>query len=144
MPRLFRILLVAILAGGGAFLLTRQLTPSPSQANDEIAWLTQEFALTSQQAAQVAALHAAYRPICDAHCTAILETRAELESTPAGPAHLKLQQRMDELTANCHQSTQEHLVAVAAVMEPSQGERYLALISPRLSVHQHAEPFGLK
>ena len=54
------------------------------------------------------------------------------------------QAELQRLVATCHDSTQAHLQAVAAAMDPVQGARYLAMIGPRLSAHQHAEPFGLR
>ncbi len=144
-PALLRLLLVAAVAGAASFGLTRLLSPGPeSTAGNELTWLTQEFQLTPQQAQRIQALHAAYRPICAQHCAAILDTKAELATAETPAAKGQIEQRLSALKATCHDSTQAHLEAVAAAMSPEQGQRYLAMISPRLSAHQHTEPLGLR
>ena len=145
MHALLRLLLVAVAAGAAAFGLTRWFNPMPAPTpGTELAWLTQEFQLTPQQAQRIQELHAAYRPICAQHCAAILDTKAELATAATPTAKSEVEQRLSDLMATCHDSTRAHLEAVAAAMSPEQGQRYLAMIGPRLSAHQHAEPLGLR
>lgn len=142
---LLRLFLVTLIAGGAAFVLTRVLSPvTPPEAGEELTWLTREFALTPAQADRIAALHAAYEPICARHCAAIEEAREHLSHTHSPDQMATVEAELQQLVTTCHDATQAHLEAVAAAMSPAQGERYLAMIRPRLSAHQHAEPFGLR
>ena len=142
---LIRLVLVALVAGAMGFGLTRLFAPTPRlAAGNELAWLTQEFQLTPAQAERIAALHAAYRPICADHCAAISEAKKDMANMAADHDHAAMQSRIDQLVTACHDATQNHLEAVAAAMSPEQGQRYLTLIEPRLSAHQHAQPFGLR
>lgn len=143
MNRWIRLIVVAVIAGLGAFAITRYFAPLPVSSS-EITWLVSEFNLDPSQAEQVRSLHAAYDPICAAHCAAILDTRKQFETAASSEAQTEIKSQLAQLMAKCHESTQTHLKAVAAAMDPSQGERYMTLISPQLSVHQHGEPFGLR
>ena len=138
-------MLVALLAGTVGFGLTRLLHPAAQlDAGNEIAWLTQEFKLTPAQAKHIAALHAAYQPICADHCAAITVAKRDFAAMTDDHDHAAMQRRVDALISDCHDATQAHLEAVAAAMSPEQGRRYLALIEPRLSAHQHDQPLGLR
>lgn len=143
--RPLRLVIIAVTAGLLAFVLTRQFAPAPTASpGDELAWVTREFELTPAQAARVQALHDAYRPVCARHCAAILAAQAELAAAGTPAERTAIAAHLRELTATCHNATLAHLEAVAAVMPPAQGQRYLALIQPRLSSHQHTAPFGLR
>ncbi len=144
-PALLRLLLVALVAGAAGFGLTRLITPTPTPVvGEELAWLTREFELTADQAARIQSLHAAYRPVCAQHCAAIERTRTTLAHAASSEDRTAAEAQLERLVATCHDSTEAHLEAVAAVMSPDQGRRYLEMIRPRLSAHQHAQPFGLQ
>lgn len=143
MKRWVSLLLVAIVAGFASFLITRQMAPPPAPSG-EIAWLTTEFKLDPAQARKVQALHDAYLPICARHCAAILDTRGQIESASDTAEKQHAEAKLQQLVITCHDSTRAHLQAVADAMDPVQAQRYLAMIRPRLSAHQHAEPFGLR
>ncbi|GAB5561888.1 MAG: hypothetical protein SynsKO_35350 [Synoicihabitans sp.] len=142
LSEILRIAVIALVAGSAAFLITRQLSPT-DQSGDEITWLIEEFGLNADQADRVRELHAAYRPICDAHCTEIMEAQAALENATAAerPA---AERALAALKQRCHTATQTHIKAVAAVMPAEQGQRYIERIMPLLSAHAHDEPFGLR
>lgn len=116
-------------------------TPAPT---GEIAWLTLEFKLDPAQAQKVQSLHDAYLPVCARHCAAILDTRGQIESAKDSAEKQNAEAALQQLVDTCHDSTRAHLQAVADAMAPAQAQRYLAMIGPRLSAHQHAEPFGLR
>ena len=143
MKRWVTLLLVAIIAGFASFLITRQMASAPAPTG-EIAWLTIEFKLDPAQAQKVQALHDAYLPICARHCAAILDTRGQIESASDSVEKQTAEIALQQLVDICHDTTRAHLQAVAAAMDPVQAQRYLAMIGPRLSAHQHAEPFGLR
>ncbi|MCF3650422.1 Spy/CpxP family protein refolding chaperone [Synoicihabitans lomoniglobus] len=143
MKPVIRLILVALVAGVVAFGITKQLTPDATTTS-EVAWLESEFALTPEQAAKITALHDAYRPVCAAHCEAIMTTREALAAATAPSERAATESQLQSLIATCHANTREHLRAVAAAMSSDQGQRYLDMIGPRLTAHQHAQPFGLR
>jgi hypothetical protein len=136
-------LILVLLAGGAAFILARMLG-TPSAETDELTWLVNEFELTAEQAAVIRDLHESYRPVCDRHCEAIRQTHGKLQQASSPAAQAAVEAELAELQQLCHTSTQAHLRQVAAAMSPEQAQRYLELIEPRLSSHQHDEPFGLR
>jgi hypothetical protein len=143
MNRWVRLFAVIIGAGLAAFLITRKLAPTPAPTS-ELTWLATEFSLSPTQAAKIQALHDAYTPLCAQHCASILDTKSKIATARSPALKTEAQVELQHLIATCHDSTQAHLQAVAAAMEPTQGQRYLAMIGPRLSAHQHAEPFGFR
>jgi len=112
--------------------------------DDEVGWLVREFNLSSQQADEVQRLHEEFQPICEMHCDAVRQAKAVLTAATSDAERTAAEARLLELEEVCHQATREHLQRVAALMPPTEAERYLELIQPRLSEHQHAEPFGLQ
>ncbi len=139
------LILVALAAGLGAYALTRQFQPAPptTEGFDELAWLRQEFALTPTQIERIAALEAAYRPICDAHCARIAELQHQVtaaQTTGRAPPT----EALAKAAMTCMQASRAHLRDVAAVMPAAQGQRYLALVEPKLVQHDHTQPFGLQ
>lgn len=141
-------LAIALVAGLASFGVTRWLAASSAPA-DEMAWLRKEFALTAEQAGAIERLHEAYRPVCTEHCARILEARerlAALERTDGrdSAAYAAAAAAMTQLTRTCTESTRAHLEAVAALMSPEQGRRYLELVGSKVAQHGHAEPFGLR
>ena len=143
MPRFFLTALIALAAGLGAFAVTRGLAPTPPPATDfdELTWLREEFGLNPAQAERIAELHAAYRPVCAAHCERIATLRAEFAAAPDSPT---VAQDLAAATATCVQASRNHLHEVAAVMDPPQARRYLALVEPKLVDHDHRQPLGLQ
>lgn len=144
MPPALRLLLVIVVAGGAAFVLTRHFSAPPPSGLNEVEWLTHEFDLDADQSQKIADLHTAYQPVCADHCAAIIAAQDRIDAAENEAAREKAESALRQLEQTCHDSTRAHLQAVAAVMDPAQGRRYLDLISPRLSDHEHAEPFGLK
>lgn len=141
------IAVVALVVAAGSFALTLWTRPAPP--DDEMAWLKQEFALSSAQLAAIEKMRTAYEPICAEHCRAITETRAKLSAlTAAGrqdtPEYKTAYAAWEELCLTCHNSTRAHLEDIAAQMPPAQGDRYRKLIAPKLTQQDHRQPLGLK
>ncbi len=144
MAPILPLLIVVAVAGGAAFALTRHFSAPPPASINEIEWLTEEFKLDPEQSRKIADLHAAYRPICADHCADIISARNRIETAEQTAALAVAEIELRQLEQTCLDSTQTHLQAVATVMDPDQGQRYLALIRSRISDHEHTEPFGLK
>ncbi len=144
MKTLLSCALIAVVAGLASFGLTRWVAARQAPA-DEMAWLRKEFALSASQADAIASLHARYGPVCDEHCANVMATRQRLAGlAPGTPAHAEATAQMEKLAQVCSESTRRHLEAVAALMDPAQGARYLALIGSKVAAHNHAEPLGLR
>ena len=141
MKRLLTLLAVVLVVGAASYGVTRLLTPPPPADEDQVAWLTREFALTPAQSTAVRQLHEDYIPICSDHCAAIVAAREKLAARPGDAA---LQAEVSRLEHVCQQATLTHVRAVAACMAPDEGRRFLALVEPRIMRHDHQAAFGLK
>jgi Spy/CpxP family protein refolding chaperone len=98
-----------------------------------LAWLQTEYHLTDAQLARVRELHDAYQPKCMAMCRRIDEKNAELQTLLAATNVItpEIKQALAEsaqLRAECQQAMLAHFYAVAQVMPPEQGRRYLAWV----------------
>lgn len=150
MNRIVILLVTALFVGLGTYALTRALAPAPLAGEagfDELRWLSREFKLTPTQAAAIAHLHATYQPVCEQHCATILDLRAQLAALPADVPAATLaaaEAALVAATATCANASRDHLHAVAAHMSPAQAARYLALVEPKLTAHDHARPLGLQ
>ncbi|PAW83071.1 MAG: hypothetical protein B9S27_01475 [Opitutia bacterium Tous-C8FEB] len=128
---LLTLLLAAALAAAGftvAYWMTgdRALRAAARQG-DALEWLRVEFALDGERFAAVRRLHEEFSIECSAHCAAIVAARER--SAPAT--------EIAALEEYCVGAMTAHFRQVAARMEPTQGERYLALVLPRIRGHTH-------
>lgn len=130
----YLVLFVCILAAAAlSYTLTRQLMPAAEE--DQLTWLQREFHLTAAQIASVSQLQDAYQPICAEHCRLIQEANHRPGIEPAEIA------RLEQI---CQEATIKHLREIAAVMPSNEGSRFLALVEPKVSRHEHQGPLGLK
>ncbi len=144
MKTLFQCLALALIAGLASYGLTRWVASTRGQT-DEMTWLRTEFALSADQATAIERLHERYGPVCDEHCARIMATRARLAGLqPGTSAQAETAAEMERLTRICTASTRNHLEAVAALMDPRQGARYLELVGAKVAAHTHTEPLGLR
>lgn len=133
----FTLGLVAIVAVG-SYAVTRALVRAPVE--DHRSWLQREFQLTDRQLAAVEKLQADYEPVCAEHCALVMEARVKLETSPDDAA---LRAEVARLKQICAEATTRHLQQVAAQMDAAQGQRFLALMAPKVTGHDHAQPLGL-
>ena len=138
MKRYMTLLALAVAVAAISFFHTRGL--APQAAEDQKAWLQREFKLSPAQMAAVDKLQSDYQPVCTGHCRLIMEARDRLAAHPADAA---AQADVTRLEGVCHDATMQHLREVAAVMAPDQGRRFLTLVEPKVSRHQHEGPLGL-
>ena len=141
MKRLLLLAIVVIIAGAASYGLTRYLAPGAPADEDQITWLKREFKLTPAQAERIEQIHLAYIPVCSDHCALIVEARERLATAPNDAA---LRREVARLEKRCSDATLEHVREVAACMDERQGRRFLKLVEPRISRHDHQGPFGLK
>jgi len=109
---------------------------------DAMAWLREDFHLTDPQFAEIKKLHDAYAPSCEQHCRLIQEaTKARDAIKTAGGADpataSAAEHRLQELRATCETAIAAHVRKVAAVMTPADGQRYLALVLPKIADFDH-------
>lgn len=95
---------------------------------DAMAWLQVEFHLNDAQFAAIKKLHENYGTVCAEHCAAIMAARKRA----APPAEIAV------LEETCVRAMTGHFHRVAALMTPGEGERYLAIVLPRVAVYDHA------
>ena len=113
----------------------------------ELAWLRQEFELSSQQLHLIEQAHAKYREICEVHCIDILESRRELRAAIDENAPVeqitRLQERVVEIDRECVSSIKTHFGEIAEIMGGEQSRRYLAEVLPRVADFDHEGPVDL-
>jgi hypothetical protein len=125
--------LVALAAGvvsfGAFYAVNREPAAMKAAARerDSMEWLRVEFKLTDNQYAAIKQLHGQYGSVCAEHCAAIMA--AQKRNAP--------RTEVAGLENACVQSMTEHFHRVAALMSPGEGERYLALVLPRVQDYDH-------
>ena len=144
MKRFLVFLLGAGAAAVLAFTITRWIGPTPLHPeNDSLSWIETEFHLSPAQAAAVKSLHDEYEPVCRDHCLRIAQARARLAAV--SPAEtVSAQAELERVEGICRTATRAHLQRVAAVMAPAEGERFLALVLPKISGPHPAVPCGTR
>jgi hypothetical protein len=108
----------------------------------QLKWLKGEFALSEVQLAAIQVLHENYVPVCRTHCEKIQHARKAVDlaakRVEGGDAEKRAaavetaQAELRRVEAVCREATRAHLLRVAAIMEPAQGKRFIALVLPKL------------
>lgn len=124
--------LLAVALGAAMFAVGYQVSADralhqAAQAGDAMGWLRVEFGLSAEQERRIQALHVDYSVACGEHCHAILEARRR----GAPPAEVAALEKV------CVDAMTAHFRAVAALMPAGQGERYLAVVLPRIAGYDH-------
>lgn len=109
---------------------------------DALAWLRTDFRLTDAQFAAIRKLHASYSVVCEQHCLAIQEAAMKRNAIKAAPnaeaaVLAAAERRFEELRQVCETAIAAHVREVAAQMAPAQGQRYLALVLPKIADFDH-------
>jgi hypothetical protein len=114
---------------GGVFFVAsdNRAMHAAAREGDAMAWLRVEFQLSDAQFAAVKKLHEDYAIVCGKHCADIMEARER--KAPAA--------EVAALEKICVDSMGVHFRQVAALMPPPQGERYLAIVLPRIAGYSH-------
>lgn len=137
MKRGLIILLVGLALAAATYFLCFRMATQPmrqvASVENELAWLAMEFRLTPEQTKRVEALHSDYQPRCMAMCRKIAENNAQLDRLIAAkreftPEMDRLLRESAEIQIECRRDMLAHIYAVAAVMPPEQGERYIGLL----------------
>lgn len=140
------LILLSAVAGAVGFVAFRATVDKPvAEAlarQDAMAWLRADFKLTPEQFAAIKTLHDSYSVVCEEHCRDIMRAvrvRNELKASgQTDPAVLApAEQRVQELRTICESAIAAHVRACASHMSPEAGERYLALVLPRIKDFDH-------
>ncbi|MCX6966338.1 MAG: hypothetical protein NTZ46_00925 [Verrucomicrobia bacterium] len=129
--------LMAVLAGTLAFLACYRAVPAccrDAHSSKELGWLRHEYHLSSPQFERIEKLHADYAPRCAQMCQRVGAQRARLSALIQGahetsPEVAEALKTTAALEWECRQATLSHVYAVAAVMTPEEGRRYVATMS---------------
>lgn len=139
--------LIAAVAGTTGFVAFRaSRDPQVTQAlakQDAMEWLRADFDLTEEQFAAIKKLHDSYSVLCEEHCREIMRatrTRNELKASgQADAAALAAADRkVEELRLVCESAIATHVRECAKHMSSAAGERYLALVLPKIRDFDHA------
>ena len=133
------ILLVALFAGALAFFICYRVTLVPECCQNQpsakkLGWLRHEYHLTNTQFERIAQLDADHIPRCAEMCQRVRDQRARLSSliqagNQTSPEVAEALKATAALELECRQATLTHIYAVAAVMSPEEGRRYITAMS---------------
>ena len=147
MKNLFRTLSILVLAALATGAVCYRLNCNPAlQAaavkGDAMQWLRADFHLTEEQFTAIRSLHDSYAGTCMEHCRLIQEATklrdARKGSALADPAGVAAAERqVEELRAVCENAISAHVRKVAALMAPAEGQRYLAMVLPKIADFDH-------
>lgn len=147
MKYLWRTLGVLSLAALAVGFLCYQLNSAPAlhaavRKRDAMEWLRVDFHLTDAQFAEIQKLHDAYAPSCEEHCRMIREASKARDALVAArgsdPAAVTAAERvLQEMRTTCESAITVHVQRVAALMSPADGQRYLALVLPKVANFDH-------
>jgi hypothetical protein len=134
---------LGLLGGAGTYwAMTAGHRAILRQDQPELAWLQQEFKLSSADYARIAALHQAYLPKCAELCARVARTEARIRNLL--DEHDRLTPEIEELLleaaqirVECQKSMLEHFFAVSRAMPPEQGRRYLVWVREKTFLMDH-------
>jgi Spy/CpxP family protein refolding chaperone len=138
MKRTLIVTAAILLLGAIAFFFCYHATTRPVHAllqnpDGEMAWLVHEFHLNPEQRDHIAKVQSGYEPRCAEMCRRIEENNAKLNALiTAGHARSPemdaLVQASAAIQVDCRREMLDHIYAVAALMSPADGARYLSLM----------------
>lgn len=145
-------LIVAVAAASGfvAFRATADEEVARALAKrDAMEWLRADFDLSEEQFVAIKRLHDSYSLVCEEHCREIqraVRARNELKAGAAADAATlaAADRRVEELRLVCESAIASHVRQCAAHMSPEAGQRYLALVLPKIKDFDHQAPPDLQ
>ena len=137
------IIVVAAMATGAVFyrVSSEPALHAAASKGDAMGWLRADFHLSDAQFEAIRRLHDGYSGTCAEHCRRIQEANRKtkaLLAAGADPAAVAAANReLQELRTTCETAITRHVRQVAAMMSPGDGQRYLALVLPKISNFDH-------
>lgn len=147
MKRGFLILLLSVLVGILGFIIARHsgdhFSPGhsvTSEANTqlpELEWLRTELSLSDEQYGNVAGLHHAYQPTCEALCMKVMASHQRIKTLVEAGNQVspELEQALKEhalIHVECQTAMLKHVYQTAACMSPGQAKTYLGVMVPHV------------
>ncbi|HEY5551103.1 MAG TPA: hypothetical protein VIK52_04400 [Opitutaceae bacterium] len=134
MRNLFFMVMLALAACAASFAVFYAIGDRPAvrraaSEGNTMEWLRAEFRLNDSQFAAICTLHDEFATQCAEHCRAIMEAR-HASGSEAEVA------RLEEVCVNAMVA---HFQKVAALMPPGEGDRYLAIVLPRIQGYDHTQ-----
>lgn len=137
--------IIAVLGIGAAFVGYRMnCNPAMHAAvakGDTMEWLRTDFHLTDAQLSTIRQMHSAYSGTCEEHCRKIQEAthaRNALEAAHGNKAAIDAANaEITRMRGICENAIEAHVRRVAALMSPSDGQRYLSLVLPKILDFDH-------
>lgn len=115
---------------------------------DALEWLRADFHLTDAQFARIKQLHTEYARVCEEHCRAIQEASRALNQVKATShnqsAVVAAETHLRGLRMVCETAIVAHVRQCAEEMSPEAGQRYLALVLPKIPNFDHRGPPDLQ
>lgn len=133
---------VAAIAAGAGYYCTTRGDPAccVAREGDALQWMKVEFHLTDAQYAAIAQAHEEQSSACAKHCEDVTAARERVEKLRGGgdPAALaRAEADAKRFEAVCETSVEAHVRRVASFMPAAEGERYLAMVLPRIGSLSH-------
>lgn len=127
------------------FVATKPVREVMRMDHGEMEWLRQEFNLDQSEFRNIAALHTAYRPKCEALCRQVLaanaRTRTILDANDAvTPEVRSALQEAARLQAECRAAMLAHAYEVGREMGGKRKARYLAMMKDQALAPPLMEP----
>jgi hypothetical protein len=146
--RLLVFVALVLAVAGTAYAVTYYFGAS-RRPEGEWTWMRREFHLNPAQLARIQDLQAAYKPTCVAGCARIMAARKDVDRLERdglrdSPAYFAAIRQWQENRRSCNEACFRHLLAVAAVMSPAEGRRYLAMMTPRIQTPEHRGLMGVR
>lgn len=125
------------------FLRTEKIHSLLCRDQQELLWLKEEFHLSGPQFEKVKELHKAFLPRCEAMCAEIKESHQQLEqaintNASLSPEVIAALERSNKIRSECEQATLEHIYAVSQNMSPSEGKRFVEIMTKHLLLQAQA------
>jgi hypothetical protein len=150
MKHLLTTIAVIVTLAAIAGVITFRMNADPEliaavEKRDAMEWLRADFDLTDAQFVKIKQLHDSYSVVCEKHCNDIMDAaraRDALKTRPStdAAAVAAAEKRVQDLREVCETAIAAHVRQCAGEMSPAAGQRYLALVLPKIADFDHQAP----
>lgn len=144
------ILVLGFVAAAAAYGCVYFVCISPARSlqqseNPELAWLKEEFNLSTADLKRVSELHAAYLPQCREMCREIDVQNMKVQTLLSGATNMtsEITAALSEsarLRSGCQTMMLRHFFQVSQTMPPEQGRRYLSWVKEKAFLPDYGMP----
>ena len=147
MRRGFAILIIGLVTAVAAYSCVYYVCMIPARKlqhseRPELAWLKDEFRLSSSEFERVSELHRAYLPECAKMCRLIAAENEKLQKLLQNQTGMtaEIEHALGDiarLRAECQAKMLRHFFEVSRTMPPDEGKRYLQWVQEKAFVSDH-------